>query len=498
MSTATHGRLPLLLAGIAGVLVFLTGALVLGVGWSLDISSFQSVLPGFPKMAPGSALGIALTGSTLCCAAATSPQPAGGALTESRQRWRRRVLRSCGVAVAFIGLARMTELLTDRSFGVDQLWFNEPSSLSSSARMSPVTALDFVMLGGAFLLACESRFIAAFECLTLSAGVIGWLGLSHYLYGGEPLIPYGEMAVHTAASFLLLSGGLLCLRTESGIMALLVSDSMGGALARGLVPAILVLPILFGWLLLQGQQAGWYGNEAGVSLLALANILIFGGLIWANATLLHRTDSGRKLAEEQILRLNADLEHRIQERTSKLDRANQELEAFIYSLAHDLRAPLRHIAAFSGILARDFGATVAPDAQECLDKIRRASGKTNQLVEDLLRLAKLARHELKLEPTPLGPLVQAVMAGLKTDTEGRAIEWRIQPLPTIDCDPELIKQLFASLLSNAIKFSRTRPQAVIEVGSLPRDDRVVLFVRDNGVGFDMAYAHRLFGVFQRL
>jgi len=281
-------------------------------------------------------------------------------------------------------------------------------------------------------------------------------------------------------------------------MALLVSDSMGGAIARRLVPAVLVLPIFFGWLCLQGQRAGWFGNEAGVSLLALANALVFGGLIWANATLLDRTDSRRKLAEEQILRLNADLEQRIQERTAKLTAANQELEAFTYSLAHDLRAPLRHIDAFSRLLAREFGSTLAPHAHEFLDNIRRASGVLNQLVEDLLKLARLARHELKLEPTPLGPLVQAIVTGLKPDTVERAVEWRIHPLPTLDCDPELLKQLFASLLSNAIKFSRARPQAIIEVGSLRRNDRVVLFVRDNGVGFDMTYAHRLFGVFQRL
>jgi len=498
MSKATHGRLPVLLARTAGVLVFFAGALVLVVGWWLDIPSFKSVVPGLNKMAAGSALAFALTGSALWYAAATLPYPAGGALTESSRRWRRRLIRSSGVAVAIIGFLKVTELLTGWSLAVDQLWFNEPSSRSAPARMSPATALNFVMLGCALLLACESRFVAAFECLTLCAGVLGWLGFSHYVYGGDPLTPYGEMAVHTAASFLLLSGGLLCLRTDGGLMALLVSDSTGGALARGTVPAILVLPILFGWLRLQGQRAGWYSNEAGVSLQALANILIFGGLIWANATLLHRTDLRRKLAEEQVLSLNADLEKRIQERTFKLDRANQEMEAFIYSLAHDLRAPLRHITAFSRILARDLGATLAPDAQECLEKIRRASGKMNQLVEDLLRLAKLARHELKLEPTPLGPLLQAVMADLKAETEGRELEWRIHPLPTIECDPELLKQLFASLLSNAIKFSRTRQHAIIEVGCLRHDPRAVLFVRDNGVGFDMAYAHRLFGVFQRL
>src|SRR6266404_9925603 len=138
MSTTTLRLVPMLFARIAGVLVFLTGALVLVVGWSLDIPSFKSVVPGWPKMAAGSALGFALIGLAIGCAAATPPLPAGGgAPVESQRRWRRSVLRGCGIAVAIIGLLRLTELLTGRSFAVNQLWFNEPAALSAPARMAP-------------------------------------------------------------------------------------------------------------------------------------------------------------------------------------------------------------------------------------------------------------------------------------------------------------------------------------------------------------------------
>lgn len=182
----------------------------------------------------------------------------------------------------------------------------------------------------------------------------------------------------------------------------------------------------------------------------------------------------------------------------ELEAANKELEAFTYSVSHDLRAPLRHINGFAQLLLEDFSAQLDPLAKGYLERVSQGGRHMGQLLDDLLNLSQTTRKELTRRRTDLNSLVKEVRDSLQPEIEGREIEWQIGRLPTVECDPGLIKQVFANLLLNAIKYTRPRQRAIIQVDQMISEGQSGVFVRDNGVGFDMKHADKLFGVFQRL
>jgi signal transduction histidine kinase len=233
------------------------------------------------------------------------------------------------------------------------------------------------------------------------------------------------------------------------------------------------------------ESAVWTRNT--IVLLGIGALLQLVLLAWVYYLIRHDITERRRVAGE------------LQRRGELLEAANQELESFSYSVSHDLRAPLRHIDGYASLLRKSVEHSLNDKAARYLQTISDSATQLGQLIDDLLVFSRMGRQEMLRTAVNLDQLIESVLSDLRLDLQGREISWTIAALPEVQGDPAMLRQVFMNLVANAVKFTSTRPIAAIEIGvEHPSSTEIILFVRDNGVGFDMQYAPKLFGVFQRL
>lgn len=484
------------------------GVIIIGIsgllGWIFNIPELNSIIPGYKPIAISAAIVFILLGTAQLVIAG----PHISRISST-------ICFGITIFVTLFGLLETLQLLTGLPVSLEDAILRHYPTLfaNPNTQISPVAGLLAFLIGLA-----QSLYLyqwASKQRVRVLEHVIGVLGslvilistefLLSYIYR-TPLLystVYIPIAALAALAALLSGIGIITTIGDTTLpLSWFSGPSTRARLLRTFLPltALLMLSLSIVQYLLTRFTSTKPAIVAPVIVIFFEIIITVVILQQARAVggLIDRAEEERRRAQEALQRMNESLEQRVSERTADLEASNKELEGFTYSVAHDLRTPLRSVAGFSEYVLKHYADRLDEQGQNYLQRMRTAAQRMGRLIDDLLELARIGRVNMKIEPVNLSDLSAEIVAGLRRRDPARTVEVDIMPDMVAPADRDLLRAALAHLLDNAWKFTGTRPVAHISVGYIHKHEQPVYFVRDNGVGFDPAYIDKLFYPFQRL
>jgi len=463
------------------LLTAIQGAIVLA-GWVFDIPVLRNIIPDFIAMKATTALCIILLGISLYLINNKKRLSIGGKI----------ILKVFLLTIFAVGLFILGDYLFHFNFHIDKLLLKADTDINNNdpIRMSSVTAFDLCILAIVlWTLTLKKINYKLIQGLILLVFFTAILATSAYLNGVEKF--YGislhtKMSLHTALALIIFSTGVLCAQENHGIMALFTSSTTGGTIARRLIPVIIFVPLLCGWLRFMGEHHGWYESAFGETLFCVINLVIFVIIILWNSRHLMQLDLERKR-----------MENNLKQKSEELAYANKELERFAYVASHDLQEPLRTISNFTEILEEKNVGQTDEESRQYFGFIIDATHRMQNLIKDLLELSKVG-NELSIAWIDCNKIVEEVINEMQASIVKSNAHIKISTLPVFKGNRTGMKQLFQNLISNAIKFCKKNESIEIEIAANENESEFIFSVKDNGIGINDKYKEKIFIIFERV